>query len=211
MRPDIPQVVLVHGLWFSEVWLQLLARRLRDAGFEVKGFGYSSTRVPLERSAMRLQHLCARDFPRGVHLVGHSLGGLLILQMLQAGRWSRPGRVLFLGTPLTGSAVARRAANWPGASLLLGEATDALVKGHPGWPRDRTIGMIAGSRPVGLGVVAGRLEKPHDGTVSVSETRHPGLSEHITLPVTHTGMIFSPVVARQAISFLNRGRFNPVT
>lgn len=211
MRPDIPHVVLVHGLWFSELWLQPLARRLRAAGFEVKGFGYSSTRVPLERSAMRLQHLCARDFSRGVHLVGHSLGGLLILQMLQAGRWSRPGRVLFLGTPLTGSAVARRAANWPGASLLLGEATDALVKGHPAWPKDRIIGMVAGSRSVGLGRITGGLDKPNDGTVAVSETRHPGLSAHIILPVTHTGMIYSAVVARQAVSFLNRGRFNPVT
>jgi pimeloyl-ACP methyl ester carboxylesterase len=211
MRPEIPQVVLVHGLWFGEYWLRPLAHRLREAGFEVKGFDYSTTRVSLERSAMRLQQLCARDFPRGVNLVGHSLGGLLILQMLEAGRWSRPGKILFMGTPLTGSSVARRAAAWPGASLLLGKAADPLERGHPGWPEDRVVGMIAGSRPVGLGVITGKLEKPNDGTVTVSETRHPGLTAHITLPVTHTGMIFSAAVARQAVSFLNRGRFNPVT
>ncbi len=47
----------------------------------------------------------------------------------------------------------------------------------------------------------------HDGTVSVAETRHPGLTDHVALPTTHTGMIFSPMVARQAIHFLDRGRF----
>jgi pimeloyl-ACP methyl ester carboxylesterase len=209
--PEIPHVVMVHGLWFRELWMRVLARRLEASGFRVKGFNYHSTRVPLERSALRLQHLCERDFPHGVHLVGHSLGGLLILQMLQAGRWSKPGQILFLGTPLTGSAVARRAAAWPGATLLLGEAVGPLVTGHRGWPAERLTGMIAGTRPVGLGVISGGLQKPHDGTVSVVETRHPRLTEHIQLPVTHTGMLYSGTVARQATAFLTRGRFSPVT
>ena len=207
----VPHVVLVHGLWFREHWLRVLGSRLEAAGFTVKGFGYSTTRTPLEDSAARLQELCERDFPRGVHLVGHSLGGLLILQMLQAGHWDRPGNVLFLGTPLCGSAVARRASHWPGASLLLGTATDPLVEGNRAWPEDRRTGMVAGNRPMGLGVLAGGLQRPHDGTVSVVETRHPKLTEHIEMPVTHTGMIFSPAVARQATSFLTRGRFSPVT
>lgn len=211
IAPEIPHVVLVHGLWFRELWLRVLAARLERAGFRVKGFNYPSTKVSLARNAMRLQHLCARDYPDGVHLVGHSLGGLLILQMLEAGRWTKPGKVLFMGTPLSGSAVARRAADWPGASLLLGAASDVLVEGVPGWPEDRITGMIAGSRGVGLGVIAGGLQKPHDGTVSVVETRHPRLTEHVTLPVTHTGMIYSGAVTRQVVSFLNRGRFSPAT
>ena len=107
---QLKDVVLVHGLWFRSAFMGVLSDRLQDAGFRVKGFSYKTTRVPLEHSAMRLQHLCARDYPDGVHLVGHSLGGLLILQMLEAGRWSKPGKVLLMGTPLSGSAVARRAA-----------------------------------------------------------------------------------------------------
>jgi pimeloyl-ACP methyl ester carboxylesterase len=208
---EIPHVVLVHGLWFRESWLRILGRRLEQAGYRVKGFSYRSTRVPLERSAMRLQHLCDRDFPKGVHLVGHSLGGLLILQMLEAGQWSRPGRVVFLGTPLTGSAVARQASRWPGASLLLGAAANPLLEGVQRWPENRQMGMIAGSRSVGLGRITGGLPKPNDGTVAVAETRHEGLSGHITLPVTHTGLIFSEPVSRQVLSFLTRGRFMPVS
>lgn len=208
---EIPQVVLIHGLWFREQWLRVLGRRLEAAGFQVKGFSYKTTRVPLEASAARLHELCVRDFPRGVHLVGHSLGGLLILRMLLAEGWTAPGNVLMLGTPLNGSAVARRALHWPGAATLLGKATSPLTTGQGAWPEDRCIGMIAGNKPVGLGVLAGGLEKPHDGTVAVVETRHPRLTAHIELPVTHTGMIFSPLVARQATGFLTRGRFNPVS
>lgn len=208
---EVPHVVLVHGLWFRESWLRVLGGRLEQAGFRVKGFSYRSTKVPLERSAMRLQHLCARDYPDGVHLLGHSLGGLLILQMLQAGRWSRPGNAVFLGTPLCGSAVARQAARWPGASMLLGTAEDPLLEGVRHWPERRRIGMIAGSRPLGLGRLTGGLEKPNDGTVAVAETVHEGLEAHITLPVSHTGLIFSAGVSRQVLSFLSRGRFMPVT
>ncbi len=208
---EVPHVVLVHGLWFRQQWLHWLALRLKDAGFVTKGFGYATTQVPLETSAERLFELCQRDFPRGAHLVGHSLGGLLILQMLRDSGWDRPGHLLFLGTPLAGSAVARRAAQWPGADTLLGHSIGPLAEGERDWPPGRLAGMIAGTRPLGLGVLTGGLEKPHDGTVSVAETRHPGLDAHIQLPVSHSGMLFSPAVARQAIGFLTRGRFSPVT
>lgn len=208
--PEIPHVVLVHGLWFRESWLRVLGGRLEQAGYKVKGFSYHSTRMPLERSAKRLQHLCTRDYPNGVHLVGHSLGGLLILQMLETGHWTRPGRVLFLGTPLTGSAVARQASQWPGANLLLGAAADPLLDGVQHWPEHREIGMIAGSRPVGLGRLTGGLPQPNDGTVAVAETQHDGLKDHITMPVTHTGLIFSEPVSRQVLGFLATGQFEPL-
>lgn len=221
---DIRDIVLVHGLWFRGVWLRLLARRLEAAGFRARTFDYPSTRVPLDESAARLQAFCEHEAPEGVHLAGHSLGGLLILRMLAQGQWHRPGRLLFLGTPLAGSAVARRTAHWPGASLLLGNAAGTLADGlHPNggeaaivspadgvqdWPEDRCAGMIAGTRPIGLGLLSGGLERPHDGTVSLAETRHPGLSAHLTLPVTHTGLVYSRPVAEQAAHFLAKGHFS---
>ena len=51
------------------------------------------------------------------------------------------------------------------------------------------------------------MDSPSDGTVRVEETRLPGVSEHIVLPVSHTGMLFSDVVARAAARFLNTARF----
>jgi len=47
----------------------------------------------------------------------------------------------------------------------------------------------------------------HDGTVAVWETRIPGLTEHLVVPVSHTGLVFSQVVADHTANFLENGRF----
>ena len=91
--------------------------------------------------------------------------------------------------------------------LLFGHAHDPLDLGHSAWPADREIGMIAGTKPVGLGLLTGQLQKPHDGTVAVSETRHPGLTDHLERPVSHTELIFSPEVAEDTVRFLKKGQF----
>ena len=47
----------------------------------------------------------------------------------------------------------------------------------------------------------------HDGTVYVSETKLASASDHIVLPVTHTGMLIDKNVTQQAIYFLQHGEF----
>ena len=54
------------------------------------------------------------------------------------------------------------------------------------------------------------LGGPSDGTIAVSETRLPGLADHLVLPVTHTGMLFSGEVAAATSTFLQTGRFRGV-
>jgi len=51
------------------------------------------------------------------------------------------------------------------------------------------------------------LPEENDGTVAVSETRMPGATDHIVLPVSHLGMLLSARVARETGSFLTQGRF----
>jgi hypothetical protein len=67
--------------------------------------------------------------------------------------------------------------------------------------------MVAGYLPVGLGSVVGELADEHDGSVSVAETRLPGLADHCMVETTHTGLLMSAEVARQAAAFLRDGRF----
>jgi hypothetical protein len=68
--------------------------------------------------------------------------------------------------------------------------------------------MIAGSRSFGLGLLLGGLGEPGDGTVAIAETRAEGLRQHLVLPVTHTGMLFSKDVAREVACFLQVGSFS---
>jgi pimeloyl-ACP methyl ester carboxylesterase len=201
-------VVLVHGLWFGAWSLGLLARRLRKAGFRPLRFRYRTTRAGLDDHAAELQRFVGRVGETPVHFVAHSLGGLVTLRML-AGRPNLPGgRVVLLGSPLNGSAVARRAARIPGGARLLGQVRPTLERGFGTGVAERETGMIAGSRSFGLGLVVGGAGGAGDGTVAVSETRADGLRDHLVLPVTHTGMLFSAAVARQAARFLQSGSFS---
>ncbi|KAA9133503.1 alpha/beta fold hydrolase [Marinihelvus fidelis] len=205
----INDIVLVHGLWFRAVFMRVLAGRLERRGFRVHSFDWSTTRAPITESALALRAFCDERVPGGAHLVGHSLGGLLILSMLAEPGWSAPGRVVFLGTPLQGSAVARRVRGWPGGEWLIGHAAMPLDSGMQGWPRQRDVGLVAGTMPVGLGVIAGGLPRPNDGVVAGAETRHEGLDGRIVMSVSHTGMLFSDAVATQVTAWLREGQFLP--
>jgi hypothetical protein len=52
------------------------------------------------------------------------------------------------------------------------------------------------------------LPRPNDGLLTVKESAFPAAHEHLVLPVSHTGMMFSRTVARQIAAFLNAGRFD---
>lgn len=202
-----PEVILVHGLWFGSWAMSRLANRLGRKGFTVRRINYRTTRGDLAEHAQRLQAFAALSTAPTQHFVGHSLGGLVILKLFSTGVEIPPGRLVFLGSPLKGSRVARKAAAIPGAATLFGKIRTALDDGYSVVPDGRDVGMIAGSKSAGLGWLVGGTGGPGDGTVAVAETMADGLTDHCLLPVTHTSMIFSARVAEQAAYFLENGRF----
>lgn len=201
------EVVLVHGLWYRCWSMALLKKRLAAHGFQVRCFSYPTLAQRPERSVRALAAFCRGSASETMHLVGHSLGGLLILAMLGQGAYQPTGRLLLLGTPLAGSRVARRMAGWPGGKLLLGHSRDLLAGGVSGLGGAWNCGMIAGTRGIGLGRLSGVRLGPGDGTVSLAETRHRMVSERLELPVSHTGLLVSRAVAEQAAHFLANGHF----
>ena len=204
----MPEVVLVHGLWYRCWSMALLKKRLAAHGFQVRCFSYPTLAQRPDVSARALAGFCRKSGLDTVHLVGHSLGGLLILAMLGQGGYQPSGRLLLLGTPLAGSRVARRTAGWPGGKLLLGHCGDLLAGGASAAARAWTCGMIAGTRGIGLGRLTGVRLGPGDGTVAVEETHHQMVSERLELPVSHTGLLASRTVAEEAAHFLAYGHFH---
>jgi pimeloyl-ACP methyl ester carboxylesterase len=203
-------VVYVHGLWMPGFEGALLRRRLRvQRGFVTYRYGYHSVRDPMPALIAGLRQLIARIDAPQVHLLGHSLGGLVVLRFLQRYAMPQLGRVVFLGTPCAGSSVARRLALWKVGEKMLGPvACEELLQARSSrWDQPRELGIIAGTRPVGLGQLLLTFPDANDGTVAVSETELPGASARLCLPVTHSGMLLSARVAQEAGSFLQHGRF----
>jgi pimeloyl-ACP methyl ester carboxylesterase len=201
------EVVLVHGLWYRAWSLRVLAHRLAAAGRRVHRFSYPTRKRDLAGNAAALAGFCRRLRAGELHFVAHSLGGLVLLHMLWREAQLPPGRIVLLGTPLTGSAVASRSIALPGGAFLLGLAAETLARGHGHGFGGRQAGMVSGTRPLGIGRFTGALHGPNDGTVAVAETLHEGLADRVELPVTHTGMLMSPRVAAEAAFFLENGRF----
>lgn len=201
-------IILIPGLWMPAAALLPWQWRLQAAGHAVRRFAYPSWRNGLTSNVEALAH-CLDETPgRPIHLVGHSLGGLLILCLLARSCNERLGRVVLLGPPVLGShAAARlRASRW-GTRLLGRSLTDWLSAPMPVLPPGTEAGIIAGTRSLGLGRLLGGLPRPNDGTVTVAEARLPGAVDFITLPVSHSGMLLSVACADQATHFLARGRF----
>lgn len=203
-------VILLHGLWMRGFALSMLHHRLMEAGFRVHRFDYLSMAASEQRILdglhARMDGLAAEA--EAVHLVGHSLGGLLALRACRESDTLPPGRIVCLGSPLRGSAAARGFAGWGrGGELLLGHNRQLLEQGFERWDGPREVGVIAGRTPLGLGAVLGHFEGEHDGTVAVEETRLPGLSDHRVVESNHTSLLFSPEVARLVAGFLHAGHF----
>jgi len=203
-------VVLVHGLWVHGIAMSLIRRRLERDGYRVFAYSYPSVRLTFARNVERLAQYCRDVGALRSHFVGHSMGGLIVLRMLEEAADVVPGRVILAGTPVAGSHAARRLARLPGGRTALGRSmVEWMEPGHRFDCGGCDIGAIAGRMPVGMGrIVAPDLPAPHDGAVSVEETRLPGMKDHIVLNVSHSGMLVSRAVRRQISAFLHDGAFD---
>lgn len=201
-------VVLIHGLWMRGWVMAWWAWRLRRAGFRVEVFSYPSLRASLTGNALRLARFVSHlDAPR-IHFVGHSLGGLLIWQMLATHADRRTGRLVFVGSPFRGSYTASKLARRGLGRWLLGASVlQWLRQPAPQVDPRYELGVIAGCKPIGLGRLVGGLPAPSDGAVCVVETAAPGSRDQIVLKVSHSGMLISPQVTRQINAFLCDGNF----
>jgi pimeloyl-ACP methyl ester carboxylesterase len=205
----VPRIVTVHGLWNGgpEAWV-LRHRLAALTGRPVVQFRYPSVTGSFAENAAAL----ATELEQGeghADVVGHSLGGLLALEGARRVRPGTVARVVLLGAPMRGSATARRLVSLGRhAHRIVGGSADALTEGVDlSIPAGVAVGMIAGSGGRGVGRLLGAMRGVHDGTVELGETRFEGLADHLVLPVSHSGMLFSAAVARATADFLLEGRF----
>lgn len=163
-----PLAALIHGLGRTRASMALLGRRLRGHGFETVLISYPSILLTLDEACDhvrgKLEEEMASRPGRRVHLVGHSLGGVIAAHLMEAPRGLSIGRVVQIGSPNLGSPLAQRIEDMLPPHKGIGEVlTDLTPKSRRRRPPSPRIYAIAGSASLPW---AG-LAKPNDGVVSV--------------------------------------------
>lgn len=201
-------MILLHGLGMTGLELVRIRRTLGRAGFPVRTFRYATTRRSPAENAAELARRLQMHPGEPLHFVAHSLGGIVLCHLFHQHPElnARSGKVILLGTPLNGSAIARFCARHAPLRWLLGKSLDhGLLGDRPRWQGPDDLTMIAGTRSFGPGLLLpGILPRPNDGTVAVSETRTDEVRRHICVPHSHTAMLFARPVSEHIRHILTR-------
>jgi pimeloyl-ACP methyl ester carboxylesterase len=208
-------VVLLHGISRTARSFHKMERAIERAGYATLNLDYASRRKALEALAEDI-HPTIESFADRLdgklHFICHSMGGLLARVYLVKHRPPNLGRVVMLGTPNGGSEIADRLKNvmlyrafFGPAGQQLGTLRDAAtISLLP--PIDYPVGIIAGNRSI-YPVASAFLPRPHDGRVSVANTKLDGMTDHIVVCTSHPWLVRNDEAIAHTITFLREGRF----
>jgi triacylglycerol lipase len=181
-------ILLVHGMIDNRAIFTVLTRRLRAHGFErVVTLNYSPVtndlRAAAEGLAAQVEELVASTGYERIHIVGHSLGGLIARYYVQRlGGDERVHTLVTLGTPHHGTLAAHLVPVRLGRQLR--PSSDLFAELDLPAPTCRT-------RFVAMWSDIDQLVLPHDN----SRLRHPDLIVHNEL-VHGVGHLSMPINAR---------------
>lgn len=188
---------------------------LAARGYATANLDYPSRRLDLAAIADDLAprvDIFAEGSAGPLHVVTHSMGGLVARVLLSRCRPPRLGRVVMLAPPNGGSELADLLSpvapyRWwfgPAGTQLVTRREEALAALFG--PVDYELGVIAASRSL-YPLASLLMPRPNDGRVSVAGTAVEGMADHIVLPVAHPTIVGNAAAIRQTLAFLEFGRF----
>lgn len=208
-----PTVFLLHGLGRTRWSMAPVAVFLRRSGFPVRNLGYPSRKMTVERlvETWVAPELDRLDVRSPIHFVTHSMGGILVRQLLQQRDLPPGSRVVMMAPPNQGSELVDRLREFRVFRWRNGPAGAQLGTGPESLPNrlkpvNVAIGVIAGNRC--LNPLFGHwIDGPCDGKVSVARARVAEMDDFRVLPVSHTFMMLDRRVLAEIRHFLGQGRF----
>jgi len=192
-------VSLVHGFLASSMTMAVLGHRLDRRGYLAKPWGYRNMRRSIlehaEAFGDELARLEADRAVSTIHLVTHSMGGIIARAALERFRPRKLGRFVMLAPPNRGSFVATATVGILGRLFKpvaeLTTAPDSLVNSL-GMPTGVDVGVIAASR---------------DALVAPESTRPDVPHSHVTIACLHSSLLFRRDAADLVAAFLATGEF----
>ncbi len=208
-----PTAVLLHGLGRTHRSLGRIRHHLAAAGYPIWSRTYPSRRHSVEELARWAAERIRAETEGPLVAVTHSLGGLLVRLVGDGLPWQR---VVMIAPPNGGSSVARVLAPHHVFRRVFGPAMQDVAGGGPWPPSPAPTGVIAGTRGPSLGNPSSWLvhgldllddDGAHDGTVSVAETRLPGMTDFALVDASHTWITYDRRTLALVSCFLETGRF----
>ena len=200
--------VLVHGLIRRSYNFYLMGKFLCKNGFAVYIYDYkTSTQIMSEHGddlREYLRKIIAENPDKPVHIVTHSMGGILIRYALGENKEAAPldisriKRVVMLAPPHGGSKIARLfvkyapfTGKWFKTLPELSDAPDSVVHDVP---------LFKGPE---IGIVAAK----YDREVALKDTYLDGMKEHYIIKSEHSFMVYLKSTREAVLRFLTTGTF----
>jgi len=201
-------VILLHGMGRTWMSMAVLGLRLRNAGYEVHWFGYSPRKSTLDQLTVRLRELVENQVraPQ-YHLIGHSLGNIIVRNGFQEGYRAGLKRIVMLAPPNGPAALASMMRHLRVYQWLTGDSGQKLG--------DDTFYRTLPVPDVEFGVIAGNcghrigFRDANDGVVRVENTKLDGMRDWVEVDRIHTFIMFAAETFDLCLHFLDKGSFRP--
>lgn len=209
-------IVIIHGLYQNSLVMKLLGKRLQALGYNIHYFDYPTLQQDLTHNVSSLKTYLAK-IKQPFAIIGHSLGCILTLNTLTEKSFPLLQSVIAITPPFLGSRIVKYLAEHQ-SGFLVGKAQNALIPKEDSLSWDFTIplGIIAGTQNSGptsllLENLTNTIKKDSlisDGTVYLDETRIKGYTDLITLPKSHTMILFDPTLPQICHHFISHHYFD---
>jgi hypothetical protein len=207
-------VVLVHGFIRNKRDMITLSNNLQRMGYNVLAVNLPTRFKSLEKCSELFEEKLI-EISKGltdsqkIHLVGHSMGGLIIRSVLTKDLKINLGRCVFIAPPNKGSKLADIAKAICKYSIEILKPLKSLINGGVNIPLSSLhkpeIGVIAGSKNnILLGVF---LSKESDGKVEIESTKLDEMTDFIIQNYNHDEIHHKSETAELVHNFLQSGRF----
>lgn len=202
-------VVLVHGQGRTRFSMIILEKRFASAGFQTLNFPYNQSIHSFDAiSSQLIDFIKEKVKTKRYHLIGHSLGSVIIRDIFRKDYPKGLGKVVMLAPPnrpahlaklLKGNPIYRWATGDSGQKLSEEEFYNNLP--IPLVP----FGVIAGDKGQKL-----TFSEPNDGVVTVESTKLEGMADWVLLNHGHTFIMNCRDTFEYSLRFLETGSFQEI-
>ena len=205
-------VLLVHGITRSSKSMAGYREPLEKAGLHVFPFDYPSTRVDIDASAEYLHQVIeSLEGIERLHIVAHSMGGVVTRAYRAKHRDERLSRLVLVGSPQNGAEMADLARDKANLvfKTIFGPAGQQLITDQAGFlaklPKpDIEFAVIAGGHPPnGINPL---IPGDDDGIVSVASTRLVGAADYLYVESLHLALNRNATAHAATVRFLQTGK-----